>query len=398
MHKKLLLQNFLQNSFDFMHKKRQKVIFSAVDALMNGASLSLSSLGRHIDGNAKERNQIRKMDRLLGNKHLHQEKQKIYKAINELVLSTNQPIICVDWSCLSYMHGRYLLRASLAVKGRSLVCYQEVHPQEHENNTDAHNQFLDNLKLVLPDDISPIIVTDAIFSGLWFKKVKSFGWDFVGRIRRNRGCYYSEKDANWVDVDAGFKEATNKPLSLGNILLTKRNKLPCELIVYKKAPKGRKKMNRKGSIEKGTYTRVNAKSAREPWLLVTSLSDVSPVDVVNYYSKRMQIEEEFRDTKSRRYGFGLSESRSTIHARVEVLLIINLLASLYCWLLACETVMKKQHVDYHANSIKTNTILSAISLGRSVYRKIKQISIQNIRQALCMLVDLISGGLDYANC
>ena len=73
MRKESLLQNHLKDTFSFMHKKLQPVLFGAVDALMEGASLTLSSLGRNFKGKAKERHQIRKMDRLLGNKHLHQD-------------------------------------------------------------------------------------------------------------------------------------------------------------------------------------------------------------------------------------------------------------------------------------------------------------------------------------
>jgi len=62
MRKESLLQNHLKGTFSFMHKKRQSVLFGAVDALMEGASLTLSSLGRHFKGQAKERHQIRKMD------------------------------------------------------------------------------------------------------------------------------------------------------------------------------------------------------------------------------------------------------------------------------------------------------------------------------------------------
>lgn len=61
MRKESLLQNHLKDTFSFMHKKRQAVLFGAVDALMEGASLTLSSLGRNFKGKAKERHQIRKM-------------------------------------------------------------------------------------------------------------------------------------------------------------------------------------------------------------------------------------------------------------------------------------------------------------------------------------------------
>ena len=42
MRKEILLQNHLKDTFSFMHKKRQSVLFCAVDALMEGASLTIS--------------------------------------------------------------------------------------------------------------------------------------------------------------------------------------------------------------------------------------------------------------------------------------------------------------------------------------------------------------------
>ncbi len=66
---------------------------------MEGASLSLSSFGRNFKGAAKERHQIRKMDRLLGDKHLHQEIPMIYKGINELIITGNNLKRCSDVGC-----------------------------------------------------------------------------------------------------------------------------------------------------------------------------------------------------------------------------------------------------------------------------------------------------------
>lgn len=47
MRKESLLQNHFIDTFSFMHKKRQAVLFGAVEALMEGASLTLISLGRN---------------------------------------------------------------------------------------------------------------------------------------------------------------------------------------------------------------------------------------------------------------------------------------------------------------------------------------------------------------
>ena len=85
MRKESLLQNYFKDTFSFMHKKRQNVLFGAVDSLMDGANLALSSLGRNFKGKAKERHQICKMDRLLGNKHLHREIRTIYRACLQFI-------------------------------------------------------------------------------------------------------------------------------------------------------------------------------------------------------------------------------------------------------------------------------------------------------------------------
>lgn len=331
---------------------------------------------------------------MLSNKHLHSEILDIYTALNHILLpSNNTPVISVDWSCLSYASYRYLLRASISCKGRSFVCYQEVRPGNHENNNDAHLDFLKNLKAVLPSNIKPIIVTDAVFSPLWFKQVLSFGWEFVGRARQNRRTFYSFKNDCWKKINEIYKSAKNKASCLGSILLTKKNKLKCRMVTYKKTLKGRKKMNCKGTVDKGSYSIRNSESHREPWILVTSLSNtVEASKVVKYYAKRMQIEEEFRDTKSTRYGFGLSESMTKIHVRVAVLLIINQLASLLCWVIACYAVHKKLHTDYHSNSLKSTNVLSAITLGKRVFRKIKSLSAHLFRNGFKLFIKLIARG------
>ena len=69
----------------------------------------------------------------------------------------------------------------------------------------------------------------------------------------------------------------------------------------------------------------HARRAREPWLLVTSLSahQVRAKRIVRLYAQRMQIEEAFRDLKSERFGLGFEVSRSTDTHRIAVLLLIR---------------------------------------------------------------------------
>ena len=56
---------------------------------------------------------------------------------------------------------------------------------------------------------------------------------------------------------------------------------------------------------------------------------------------------------------------------------------------------KKQHVDYHANSSKKFNILSAITLGKRVYKKIKYLSVYHFKAAFSYWIRLINGQVIY---
>ena len=84
-----------------------------------------------------------------------------------------------------------------------------------------------------------------------------------------------------------------------------------------------------GSKRSGRSSARNSRSAREPWLLVSSpaLQHLSPDAIINLYAQRMKIEQSFRDTKNTRVGLGLENARSRSGARFEMLLLIAHLAS-----------------------------------------------------------------------
>jgi SRSO17 transposase len=87
--------------------------------------------------------------------------------------------------------------------------------------------------------------------------------------------------------------------------------------LYKKLPKGHHNVNRDGLSKKYGASNTHSKGATEPWLLSTSLiiSDVLAKQAVAIYRTRMQIEEEFRDMKSRLYGLGFEHNNSKVQRR-----------------------------------------------------------------------------------
>ena len=79
----------------------------------------------------------------------------------------------------------------------------------------------------------------------------------------------------------------------------------------------------------GVHCTLNARRAREPWLVVSSpgLHHLAADAIVSLYAQRMKIEQSFRDTKNARLGLGLEVARSRSGPRFEMLLLLAQLAS-----------------------------------------------------------------------
>jgi hypothetical protein len=81
------------------HRARALALMKAVQSLILCGKLSLTHLGRHRCGSAHVKHHIKSVDRLLGNTHLHDERDGIYRAIAATLLCNNRsPVLVVDWS------------------------------------------------------------------------------------------------------------------------------------------------------------------------------------------------------------------------------------------------------------------------------------------------------------
>ena len=368
-----LLHSFIQKSSTTIHKKRIRAVTNATGALLQGKRLTLTALGRSLPGKAKERHAIRGIDRLLGNEKLHLERNEIYKILSSYLMNKNSVVgILVDWSCINKKKDFYMLRASLALTGRSYTIYQEIHSKKYQNSPIVEKPFLKNLLQVLPEGVKPIIITDAGFRAPWFKAVEALGFHWVGRIR-NTNKYRIRGTPKWSYTTSLYEIATNKPQAIKAVTLAKSNAISCNLVFIKKEEKkGRKHKNRSGNRTNNNASNRAARSALEPWLLSTSL----PVDtleqisqVIALYEKRMQIEEDFRDTKSHQYGFAIRYSLTNRAERLEILLLIATLACFACWLIALSARRKKLQYDFQSNSIKHRTVLSITYLACRLIKK-----------------------------
>lgn len=369
MHATHVLDKHLRIHCQGTHERRMDAVMSMVNALLHGRVLTVTGLGRSLQDEVAPKHQIKKADRLIGNIHLHSEREEFYRALIRLTVGNlKHPVILVDWSDVSDDRVFQKLRASMAVEGRALTLYEEAHPQSKSANRRVQDRFLKTLQRLLPEQCTPIIVTDAGFKNPWFKSVLALGWDFVGRVGGHIMLREVEAESAWQRVEQVFAKATQRARYYGEIELARANPLHCYAYTLKRKPVGRIKKTKSGKKCAMKHSLKNAHRERTPWVLVTSLKGGRRITkaVIKLYKSRMQIEEAFRDLKNHRYGFSFRDCMSRQLHRLENLLLIGALASFAAWLVGKAAELKGLHRQFQANTTKTRNVLSTFYLGCEV--------------------------------
>lgn len=361
-------QNFFRNALAPFHKYRQNALIDATVALINGASLTLTSIGRFLPGQAQVKNKIKRIDRLLGNESLHRDIPLIFQNIISMLTSRlSLCVIAVDWS--GYPSQEYhVLRASLLCDGRSIPLLSWIVPSEKQQNSQIQKDFLDALAVAVNPKARVIIITDAGFQNAWFRHVKLLGWDFIGRIRGNIQMRLNSKGEYWFKRQE--LQASSKPEYIGPGTLARAEYARCDghFYLHKKESKGRRHKYSRCRIRRKSQIKDGRSSAKEPWLLFSSANDFKPREIMKLYSRRMQIEQNFRDEKSERFGFGLRACYSRTAGRIRVLSLLATLSTIVLWLIGYHAENKGLHLRYQANSLKSRRVISYLTLAENVLR------------------------------
>jgi hypothetical protein len=350
---------------DGIHEKRLDAAFDVAAALLRGGRLTLTALGRAMSGDVAPKHNIKKVDRLLGNKRLHHERETFFRAIAHVLLAgASRPIVLVDWTELD--DGKYALAAAVPSDGRALPIYLEVHPEKKLSDPGVESGFLDALRRVIPAECKPVVVTDAGFRNPWLKAVAKLGWDYLGRVSAN--VLVTEEDG-WARASTFYGRACAKPKNLGPRTVAKTNRIDTRLVIVKERPKGRKHSSARGKPGASAAKRKCRKRAHDPWLLSTSLTKRAARRVVAMYRTRMQIEEVFRDAKNHRFGWSFEDARSRSCARLGILLLIASMAMLALTLIGRCAEKLGIHRSYQANTTRHKRVLSLFVLGKLIVER-----------------------------
>lgn len=137
------------------------------------------------------------------------------------------------------------------------------------------------------------------------------------------------------------------------------------MVTTYRQPKGRKVKTSRGkttsTISNGSFSQAN----KEPWILATNLPlGVTPLDIINLYFKRMQIEESFRDVKSHQFGLSGRYVRTQSVHRWGVKMLLAAIVQITYWVIGVVAHSQNKQRYFQANTVKDKKLFSYFTLGK----------------------------------
>jgi DDE family transposase len=352
----LIVRQVLSRIAGSIHKARFRALVATVVAVVRVGRLSVSAIGRAAPWRSRPKHAIKRVDRLLSNGHLRLECSAVFGSICQWVVAdTKRPVLLTD--------GFHALVAAVPVGGRAMPIYLEVHREQVQGQPRIEARFLQRLARLLPEGARPVVVVDAGFRGPFFRAVMGRDWDFVGRIRGTTNVVLDDRK---YDRAALNTIARPIPRDLGPVrLYTHAKRLSARVVVVRQ----RRRPGPRRAPASALQASIRA-AGREPWILATSLLDLSPEAVVATYALRMKVEETFRDAKNHRFGWSLRHVRSGSADRLTNLLLLTSLAILAVTLVGLAAETAGLHRAYQANTLRRR-VLSWFVLGAAVIRRLE---------------------------
>ena len=363
-----LLQGHLTEACPTIHATRLQSVIDVAAGLQASQNLTLTSMARKLPSAVSIKQKIKKVDRLEGNKHLHAELEALYEGLSGYIFKYLQHARCipvvVDLCYLKDNRAIQMLSAEVAVKGRSLPIYREVFKTGELKG--RAEKFLTGVEGCLPAGSSVVLIMDAGFGSDWLKAIESKQWHWVLRVRQGKSIKLSAQE-EWMEAKAFFPQIGTRAKQYSEAYIIRRAEHRCRLITKKSGLKhtksGYKRQPRNYNAGNGDYRR----SAKEPWILASNLPmSYTTTQILNYYRKRMQIEESFRDVKSHQFGLGARYARTECVYRWGVKLLLAAIVQIVYWLLGVIGHSQGFQKVFQANTVKDKKLFSYFYLGKLI--------------------------------
>jgi len=373
-----LLHTHLMEECPFIHGKRLQAVMDVACSLQRKQNLSLTAIGKGLRGEVSLKHKIKKVDRLESNKHLYEEISSIYAGLSSFLFQylhvQNDVPVLIDLCYLKDDHEIQMLSAEIAFKGRSIPLYREVFASGGLSG--RASSFLKGLMPCIPKNKTVIFIMDAGFGEDWFKAIDAQGWFWLTRIRQGKMVKLGS-DEEWITVKDFVPQIAEKTKSYDHAFIMKDHKRACRLITTRRSHGEKRKLSRTPRNDKAGSNHYR-RLAREPWILATNLlkESFSATQVVNY-SKRMQIEQSFRDIKSHQLGLSARYARTKSIYRWGVKMLLAAIVQVVFWIIGVIAHSQNYQRVFQANTVRDKKIFSYFYLGQLMieFDKLNELSI-----------------------
>jgi len=293
------ISGWLKTHVSSMRLSRKKTLASIVYGAMQLRGAGVLALGKAMVGPAQAKHRIKQVWRFFRNDNV--ETLEVCRSIFDMAKPAQGRItVLCDWTDIG-KHRQLVF--GLPKDGRSIpfLSLTVLTKQGERAMVRSEKKGLEYLEGFCPSGQEMLYIGDRGFGNCrWLEDVRRQGGHFVQRIAG--GLYVSVPEyaglASQIPIVRGAKVK-----DWGRGSLTDAHAFPIRLIT------------------------VFEPNAKEPWILVTDLMDVSPQEIVRLYKRRMWIEGSFRDIKNRSWGLGMEKARLSQAERYNRLFVVLALAA-----------------------------------------------------------------------
>jgi hypothetical protein len=269
-----ITEKLISKSFSNLSKPHIKNMSELIVAFFFNKSFSLRDIASNLPGESNVKHKLKRLiyflDTLKIDKNFWQNYVKTIFSLPYFKLGKRKYItLLIDATTLK--DDFWILTATISYKGRSIPIYLKLWKGVNESYDywERVRGFLKSLKGILPEKFTYEIIADMGFQGhKMFDLCEEIGWDYVVRIN---GSYKVKTKTGEEFVQLSlFDDGMYKDIILGI-----KNKVEGTNVVINSI-----------QTEAGDFAK---------WYLATNLEEKEPT--VNDYTRRMWIEETFKDLK-----------------------------------------------------------------------------------------------------
>jgi len=295
---------------DHLHAKRVLSLSSGVVGVMHSAALGVRAIGLGLAKvvGLEKKHAVKQIDRLLSNRGIDVW-EEFAAWVPFVVGARTDALVALDWTEFDADDQMSLCMNLVTSHGRATpLMWMTVKKSELAEQRNAHeDRLIARLAEVMPEHVEVTILADRGFGDqARYEQIESLGFKFIIRFRE--GIHIAQRGEE-LRPAAEHVPRTGRPKLLKAVEVTRRR------------------------TEVPAVALVKAAKMKEAWCLATNHTKMTASQIVAAYGRRFTIEENFRDSKDPRFGFGLSASRLSKPERRDRLFLLSAIAMVLLTLL-----------------------------------------------------------------